>query len=331
MKIKLIAGFLVSALLVYLSLRGIDFHGVARAMATLRYGYALLFLAIIFLIQVLRSVRWGLILRPLAPIDQLTLFSVSNVGFLAIAAVPARLGELARPYLITRRSPVTMTSAVGTIFLERICDSLAVLLIALLTPFFMVLPPWLTRASLGFFWITVAMAAVILFLVIRRDLALKVLRLFLCRLPGEWGLLPERMLHQFGEGFSVFRSPRLFLLTILLTVVIWLVDVLAIYVMFLAFGLDLPAAAAVVVMIVLIVGIAIPTAPGFVGNWHFFCILALGVFGIPKTEALSFAIIYHFLSIGMLVVLGLAFLPFNPFSLSSLRTQMGNNTCSSSE
>jgi len=329
MKIKLIAGFLVSALLVYLSLRGIDFHGVARGMTTLRYGYALIFLAIIFLMQVLRSIRWGLILQPLATIDQLTLFSVSNVGFLAIAAIPARLGELARPYLITRRSPITMTSAVGTIFVERICDSLAVLIIALVTPLFTALPPWLTKASLVFFWITVAVAAVILFLVMRRDLALKGLRLLLCRLPGGRGLLPERILHQFSEGFNVFRNLRLLVQTILLTVIIWLIDVLAIYVMFLAFGLDLPASAAVVVMIVLIIGIAIPAAPGFVGNWHFFCILALGIFGIPKTEALSFAIIYHFLSIGMLVVLGLAFLPFNRFSLSSLRTQL-DATCSSS-
>ncbi len=325
MRIKVIAGFLLGALLVYLSVRGIDFRGVEKELTRVRYGYTLLFLMIALVMQVLRSVRWGLILRPLAKIDQLVLFSVSSVGFLAITAIPARFGELARPYLITKRSPITMTSAMGTIFVERIFDSLAVLIIAVMTPLFTTLPPWLTKASLIFFWITMAIAAVALFLAIRRDLALKMLNILLCSLPGKKVRLPERLLHQFSDGCKIITNPKLLWQTGLLTVVIWLVDVLAIYVMFLAFGLKLPVAAAVVLMVVLIIGIAIPTAPGFVGNWHFFCILGLGIFGIPKTEALSFAIIYHFLSVGLLIVLGLLFLPFNKFSLSSLSTPVNDN------
>jgi uncharacterized membrane protein YbhN (UPF0104 family) len=95
--------------------------------------------------------------------------------------------------------------------------------------------------------------------------------------------------------------------------------VLALYLLFLAFSLTLPVAAAFVVMIILIIGIAIPTAPGFIGNWHYFCILGLGLFGIPKTDALSFAIVYHALSMGIVIVLGLIFLPFNRFSLADLK------------
>jgi hypothetical protein len=84
--------------------------------------------------------------------------------------------------------------------------------------------------------------------------------------------------------------------------------------------------AAFVLMIILIIGIAIPTAPGFIGNWHYFCILGLDIFGIPKTDALTFAIIYHFLSIGIVIVLGLIFLPFNRFSVSDLRQQARSDT-----
>ena len=91
--------------------------------------------------------------------------------------------------------------------------------------------------------------------------------------------------------------------------------------MFLAVGFQLPVVAAFVVMIILIIGIAIPTAPGFIGNWHYFCILGLSLFGVPKADALTFAIIYHILSTGVIVVLGLAFLPFNHFSIVDLRRQ----------
>ena len=74
-------------------------------------------------------------------------------------------------------------------------------------------------------------------------------------------------------------------------------------------------------MIILIIGIAIPTAPGFIGNWHFSCVLGLGLFGINKTDALTFAIIYHFLAVGFVVILGLGFFPSLKLSFADLRKE----------
>ncbi|HBB18442.1 MAG TPA: lysylphosphatidylglycerol synthetase family protein, partial [Syntrophus sp. (in: bacteria)] len=84
MKKKVFAGVALSALLVYLSIRGIDFRDVANGFRTIDYGYLLPALALLFVMQVARSLRWGVILSPLAKIDQLSIFSVTSVGFLAI-------------------------------------------------------------------------------------------------------------------------------------------------------------------------------------------------------------------------------------------------------
>jgi len=119
-------------------------------------------------------------------------------------------------------------------------------------------------------------------------------------------------------------DPALLISVTGLSIIIWLIDVIAIYLLFLAVGFHLPVVAAFVLMIILMIGIAIPTAPGFIGNWHYFCILGLSIFGVPKTDALTFAIIYHILSIGVVIILGLAFLPFNHFSLIDLRRQAGS-------
>jgi uncharacterized membrane protein YbhN (UPF0104 family) len=71
------------------------------------------------------------------------------------------------------------------------------------------------------------------------------------------------------------------------------------------------------------VGIAIPAAPGYVGTWDLACVRALvDVCGLAKAEALSFAVVYHFLSMVIVVVLGVAFLPFNKFSISDMKKQM---------
>jgi uncharacterized protein (TIRG00374 family) len=318
MKKKAIAGIVLSAALVWLSVRGIDLAGVIAGFRVIRWEYVVLAVILMFLMQYLRSVRWGLILKPIEKIDQLSLFSVSNVGFLAIIAVPARLGELARPYLITKKSRIPMSSALGTIFVERALDSLTILVIAVAALFLTPLPPWLVRSSVLLLLMTLAFVALMVLAVVRRDAALGILTPLIARLPARYAGAVHRLIDHFIEGFKIMVEPAPLFLSVLLSIVIWFADVAAIYLMFLAFGLDLTVTAAVVLMIVLIIGIAIPAAPGFIGNWHYFCILGLSLFGIAKTVALSFAIVYHALSIGVLIFLGLIFLPFNRFSIGDL-------------
>lgn len=321
MKKKVIAGLVFSTLLVYLSVRGIDFQGMAEGFRTIHYGYVLPTLALLLIMQVLRSFRWGLILSPLAKIDQLSLFSVTSVGFLAIVAIPARLGELARPYLITKKSDLKMSSALGTIIVERVLDSLTVLVIAVFVLFFIPLPPWLVRASVLFLLATLALLAVMILMILKQEASLRILAMLSGKLPARYAEGLNRLIRHVLQGFRIMVNPALLASVTGLSILIWLIDVLVIYLLFLAFGFQLPVAAAFVLMIILIIGIAIPTAPGFIGNWHYFCILGLNLFGIPRTEALTFAIIYHALSIGIVVILGLAFLPFNRFSIADLRRQ----------
>lgn len=321
MKKKVIAGLVFSTLLVYLSVRGIDFQGMAEGFRTIHYGYVLPTLALLLIMQVLRSFRWGLILSPLAKIDQLSLFSVTSVGFLAIVAIPARLGELARPYLITKKSDLKMSSALGTIIVERVLDSLTVLVIAVFVLFFIPLPPWLVRASVLFLLATLALLAVMILMILKQEASLRILAMLSGKLPARYAEGLNRLIRHVLQGFRIMVNPALLASVTGLSILIWLIDVLVIYLLFLAFGFQLPVAAAFVLMIILIIGIAIPTAPGFIGNWHYFCILGLSLFGIPRTEALTFAIIYHALSIGIVVILGLAFLPFNRFSIADLRRQ----------
>ncbi|MDD5711517.1 MAG: hypothetical protein PHY31_02030, partial [Smithellaceae bacterium] len=61
---------------------------------------------------------------------------------------------------------------------------------------------------------------------------------------------------------------------------------------------------------------------GYIGNWHYACILGLSLFGIPKAEALGFAIAYHFLSITIIITLGLLFLPGNKFPLTGIQRSL---------
>ncbi|MGB5218522.1 MAG: lysylphosphatidylglycerol synthase transmembrane domain-containing protein [Smithella sp.] len=321
---KVIFGILISIVLVYLSVRGINFDDVWSDLKKIQLTYVILFLLLVILMQYLRSYRWGVILQPMEKIDQLSLFSVTSVGFLAIAAIPARIGELARPYLISKRSSIKMSSALGTIIVERILDSFTVLSIAVIVLLNADLPSWMIQSSIIFFLIALALFCFVLFLILRRETAMKFINIILDKLPGKFANKIDELLHHFINGLQIVTNVHLLLYLFFLSAIIWLLDVLTIYVLLLSFGFSLPVMASFVVMIVLIVGIAIPTAPGFIGNWHFACILALSFYGLTKPDALSFAVVYHFLSMVVLVVFGIAFLPFNKFTISEMTKQMNH-------
>jgi hypothetical protein len=315
---KVLVGIILSGVLVYLSLRGIHFQGVAASIRNVNLSYVLLSLSMMLLMQVLRSIRWGGILKPIANVDQFTLFSVSNVGFLAIVAIPARLGELVRPLLISRKKRVPMAAALGTIFVERIMDTFTVLLLVGLTFPLIPLPAWLVRSVSIMTVISLTVAAFFIFLIIKRKSLDGLLRFLPSSLKERFAGKISGLVGHFMDGFAVITDWQRLSWLMLLSLAVWIVDVLAIYALFLAFGYSLSILAAFVLMFILVIGIAIPTAPGFVGNWHYACILALTLFGLGKADALSFAILYHALSIGIVLVLGLLFLPFNRFSLKQV-------------
>jgi uncharacterized protein (TIRG00374 family) len=319
---KVILGILISVILVYLSIRGINLQDVFRDLKKILPTYVIFFILLIILMQWLRSYRWGVILQPMGKIDQFSLFSVTSVGFLAIASIPARIGELARPYLISKRSSIKMSSALGTILIERVLDGFTVLAIAVIVLLLTDLPPWMIRSSIIFFLLALGMFCFIIFLILRRDAALKLINKILSKLPGKFAHKIDELIHHFIDGFQIVTNIKFLLYLFFLSALIWLVDVLAIYMLLKAFGFNLPVMASFVVMIILIVGIAIPTAPGYIGNWHAACWLGLSLFDVAKTEALSFAVVYHFLSMVIVVVLGVAFLPFNKFSISDMKKQM---------
>jgi conserved hypothetical protein len=324
---KVILGILISIIsigLVYWSVKEINLRDAFNALKNIQLSYVLFFVILVIIMQWLRSYRWGVILQPMEKIDQFSLFSVTCVGFLAIAAIPARIGEVARPYLISQKSSIKMSSALGTILIERVLDFFSVLTIAVVVLFHIDnVPPWMIVSSILLFSLALVILCCILGLIWRREKSIKIINIILGKFPGKFAHKIDELIHHFIDGFQVITNIKLLLYLFFLSALIWLVDVLAIYMLLVAFGFNLPTIASFVVMIFLIAGIAIPAAPGYVGTWDLACVRALvDVCGLAKADALSFAVVYHFLSMAIVVVLGFIFLPFNKFSISDMKSQL---------
>src|SRR3954454_10961468 len=116
----------IAVALVALFLYNVDLWGVLAAIKRARPEWLVLSLGTMFLNLAIRTLRWQFLLAPLGRTSFANAFRATAVGFAASAVLPARAGEVIRPYFLARQAPpehhgrVTATSAFATIILERL-------------------------------------------------------------------------------------------------------------------------------------------------------------------------------------------------------------------
>src|SRR5579862_428903 len=123
---------LLAAGLVVLFLHNVDLRRVAVDIFRARPEWLALSLATMLANLAIRSLRWQFLLEPLGPTTFGTAFRATAVGFAASSILPARAGEVIRPYFLARTDPgerMTATGAFATIILERLLDVVTVLVL----------------------------------------------------------------------------------------------------------------------------------------------------------------------------------------------------------
>src|SRR6266480_6374361 len=119
----------LAAGLLALFLHNVDLWGVASAIARARPGWLALSLATMFVNLAIRAFRWQYLLEPLGRATFGNAFRATAVGFAASSVLPARAGEVIRPYFLARHERMSATGAFATIILERLLDIVTVLML----------------------------------------------------------------------------------------------------------------------------------------------------------------------------------------------------------
>lgn len=303
-RVQMAIGAGLAALLLWLFLRQVDLAAVATELRQADYRWVLLGTLLTLLVTVHRAVRWHYLLLPIKSISLAPLTATTFMGWAFTGLLPGRLGEVARPVLLGRREDISKTAAFATIVLERLFDLLSVLLILVTYLLFFPLPAGVDAEAVA---IVAAMrlsgiAALIGLLVAvaflagaqlmpRRTDALLV-RVF-GWLPGSIG---ERLLpfaQSFLSGFAGIRSPRLLATIVVHSLLIWLNILVTYYALLFAFDIVLPPHAVMPLIVMVVIGVMVPT-PAAVGGFHVAAQLALvGLWGVPPDRAASYAIVCH--------------------------------------
>jgi glycosyltransferase 2 family protein len=318
MKKNTFAGIAVSCICIGFVLRGINFSEVAACFRSIQYLYLIPVLLMVFGNLYLRSYRWGVMIENLVRLDQWTLFRFSSIGFMAIGVLPARLGEFVRPYLVKQHSGVRMSATMATVVLERVFDLLTLMVFLFVVLIKIPLPPEIFKAGITMLTISLVLLTVLIILGTKRDFSARIIAKVLGLLPDRIGKPAAHLADSFLEGLQLLPDVKKTAWVLLLSLVIWLLQGLSAYFMFYAFGMDLSIYNALAVLAIVALGVMIPAAPGFIGTYHYACILGLTAFGIAKSEAFSYAVALWIMQMIPVVLIGLVLLPFQKLTFGGL-------------
>ena len=315
-----LAGCAISVAAVWLALRGVDLARMASLIGQLRPGPLVLVGVAVAAQLWVRSVRWSRLLprRDGGAIPARRLVPVVLVGYLGNAVLPARLGDPIRAALVGRREGIPISTALGSVVLERAIDTLTLALIALPAAIWAGAPDWFVRAAA-----LVAVAAGGVLLAAQTPLPRRIVGALDRRARPRWRPWLER-LDRFLAAMDGRGRERALVAAAGLSLVAWVLDGTIYWAVGQALGIGLAPAGAMVVSAVTVLGTIVPSAPGYVGTFELAASAAAGWFGVPAESALAFAIVVHGLTVFVLAIGG-------ALSLVWLGTALGDLTRETSE
>ena len=323
MKIKVWIGIIISALFIWLAFRKIDFSQLVFTIKSANYIYLLPAIGVTFFQFFLRAVRWGYILEPVKKISTYSLFSSTMIGFMANNILPARIGEFVKAYSLGKKENLRFSASFATIVIERILDVFALLVVMLVVLSIITLPSDKAETEQlirkGGALITFAFLGLLIFLYYfkqNKDFVTKIVFNAVKLLSLKLAEKIHDFLEAFASGLSVLQKGKHVLLTLLYSLLIWFISAIPVYFILLSFGYVLPFSIALFILLVIALAVAVPSAPGFIGTFHFACALGLELFNIPEEKALSVAIVIHAVNFFPVTLAGLLFLWKEKISLS---------------
>jgi uncharacterized protein (TIRG00374 family) len=289
-------GLLVSAAFAYLAVRNAHVDEVWSALKSSEYEWVLPALGVMTVAFFVRALRWQMLFASARRPPFRRTASALYVGYLFNNIFPARAGEAARILALNRRTQTPIAEASGTVVVERTLDLLSLLLLLFVTL------PWLPELS----WILAAgfLAGALLLVVAGTVIALALFReqpfAFVARQLGRLPILsggrlkdaPTNLLH----GLLGLRSLSTGLVGLALTTVSWLVLAVGFWLVTIAFDLGVSFLAGLLVVIAVGLGMILPSSPAALGVFEGATVLVLAAYGIPDSEAVSYALVLHALN-----------------------------------
>ena len=300
----------------YLVLRNQNMGKIWENITKANVLWLLASVGVIFTAYLTRIMRWRIILAPVKKVSFKNLFSATMIGFMAVALLPLRVGEIIRPYLLARREKMSKSLTFATIIpVERLFD-----LSAILTFFaaYLILVPTpqgaaaeqvralatLKKASV--FLVAGIVLAAVLFILLRfkSQKFLSVSGKIFSFFSKKWAESFNKILASFVDGLTIIKNAKQFSLTYIWSLLTWFAIGLSFWCVLAAFGVFIPIYHIFVILFLTAAGAAIPVPAG-IGPWHYLAYVGVHFFyGVPDSLAWGAVFVMHIVGFFLAVIIG---------------------------
>ncbi|KKO19666.1 MAG: hypothetical protein BROFUL_01598 [Candidatus Brocadia fulgida] len=245
---------------------------------------------------------------------------------------PRAVGEVLRPFILTKKENIKFSTSFATVIMERIFDMLGLILFTVVVIALLPHPsapqpntlasvsanqvgvvnesilPSLKKWTEVFAALGVITLASLFSVVMKPDFFRQLLSKFCFFLPHT---LKDRILgmyESFVYGLKILEDKTQAGWAMALSIFIWILGGAEIYLLGFSFHMHLPFVAACLVAVCLALAVALPQAPGYIGVFHIAVLKSLHLFGIETTAAQSYAIVLWAISILPSTIMGFLFL-----------------------
>jgi hypothetical protein len=276
-------------------------------------------LGVVYVTYVVRAYRWRFFLDPIKKASLWVLFVGQVLGFSSIYLI-GRPGEFVRPAYIAKKEAVPITSMVAVWLLERIFDTIFLVLLFSAALYSVPAQPTAPRESVlarlregGDFMLGVTVLIIAVLLLFRwraEKLTCRVLTLFHF-LPASGRRHLAHFLRSFSAGLGVIRNWRGFLASVISTALLWGLNTTVFWLVFKSLGGGLEQLtwlAAGLTLFCAALGLIVQF-PGVGGGYQVGALLALtAVFGVGVEVATGAAILVWIMMSVPCLALGLVLL-----------------------
>ena len=302
----------------------LKFPRLQRALASAHYIWLLPSLIFTLAALWIRSYRWKFFFPDHRGLSINSLWIAVCIGYMANNVLPFRMGEIVRAWIFSRKEKRGISESFGTIVMERVFDILSILILFVAFIFYfsargdVILPGTLIQGAWILAVIALGALACLIAMHIRPTQSLLIIRFLLKPLPARFGRACLRLFESFIQGLAIFSSFHSLLSAFVLSMVIWLDLGFAYYCLFLAVDIKATLLVAIFLIVGLAFAVSIPSAPGFIGTFHFVGKEVLKIMGIQGNLE-AYVLLAHAMAYIPVLVLGFVYLSLENLSLKDLR------------
>ncbi len=292
--VRFILGLLVSGACIFYLFTSVEKDKVIDAFLLADPFFIFLALVVTTGSYLLRAYRWKFLFSEIS-LGFITSYRALIIGFFMNNILPARIGEIVRAHTLAKEIGKSRTFVLATIAAERLVDGVTISMIFGLLYYFSghTLEGARAISYVAMLFLLVSVLTVVLLLVRKRIFSvLEKLDAFFNKSVFSYVLV---RIQRFIVGLEPLFKPKLLRKVVLLSILVWGIELLAYACITHAFGKELSLAMLGLFLAAVNFSSLIPAAPGGIGVIETFASIALAKVGVPYELALAMVVTQHFL------------------------------------